>query len=156
MKYKIILFSLPALVLLLNTTCGKNEAHCLSTDLGWILPSIEDTYGCTDTRRSLDIALNNDYTVISNKAEYDEKVTGECHPDIVFDKYDLLIGKKGFGTGNSSIHYELRGDCKGNKILHVSFYQGWTTEAPSVTYHVLLPKAEDNQEIIVETTIISD
>lgn len=156
MKRKTILYFFPAFVLLLNTTCGKNEEICVSTDLGIILPSIEKTYGCTDTRRSLDIALNNDYTVISNKAEYDEKVTGACHPDIDFDKYDLLIGKMGLATGNESVHYNLRGDCAGNRVLRVSFFQNETTEAPNITYHVLLPKAEDNHRIIVETTIVSD
>ncbi|MCL4640364.1 MULTISPECIES: hypothetical protein [Olivibacter] len=118
------------------------------------LPSLEEVYGCTDTRYALHIDLKETHELIRTKHTYDEKVTGSCHPAIDFEKYDLLIGRKGLKSGNHSITYELKKSCTGEERLVVTFHQDISAVAATVTYHVLLPKADSNRTIAVETKIV--
>ncbi|HWV71478.1 MAG TPA: hypothetical protein VN040_07185 [Pseudosphingobacterium sp.] len=135
--------------------CDKAEKHCLQTDIARLAPSsIEEIYDCADTRYSLEIDLQDNYVLLNNKKDYDEKVGGSCHPDIDFEKYDLLIGKKQLQSGNHAIHYQLKEDCAHQQILIVSFYQNLTMVAPNITYHALLPKTASNNNIVIETEVI--
>lgn len=143
-------------IIIIVMACDKAERECLQTDIYRLPPSIEEIYDCPDTRYSLEINQKESYMRLSKKKDYDEKVNGSCHPDIDFEKYDLLIGKKQLQSGNHSIHYELQEDCSRREILVVRFYQNMVMESPNITYHVLLPKSVENNEIVIETMLVYD
>ena len=77
-------------VVLLLASCEKDEA-CKAYPLA--VTSLEAQYGCSDTRRSLDIELVENYTIIRSQAAFDSQVSGNCKPQIDFTSYDLVIGK---------------------------------------------------------------
>ena len=116
--------------------------------------SLENEYGCINTKYQMNIELSDDYMIIRNQSEFSEFVTGSCQPDIDFSNYDLIIGKKGLSNGNNSINYELIENCEnGNQNLTVTFNQNETTEAPNLTYHALIPKLKDGQDLSVEINV---
>lgn len=115
---------------------------------------LETEYGCTNTKYQMDIFLNDDYVVIKNQETFDEMISGSCLPSIDFSLYDLVVGKKGLTTGNTSIAYELIKNCKtGNENLKVTFNQNMTAEAPNLTYHALIPKLNTDQVLAVEIIV---
>ena len=67
----------------------------------------------------------------------------------------ILKGFKNLALSNiDSIEYELVEDCETeNQNLIVTFNQNETTEAPNLTYHALIPKLGDKQELNVEIVI---
>ncbi|MDM8174044.1 hypothetical protein QT327_06705 [Olivibacter sp. 47] len=89
------------------------------------LPSLEEVYGCTDTRYAFHIDLKETHELIRTKHTYDEKVTGSCHPAIDFEKYDLLIGRKGLKSGNHSITYELKKKLYGRGTISCHLSSGY-------------------------------
>lgn len=112
--------------------------------------SLENLYGCSDTRYGLECRLDNDYEIIRSQQSFLNFTTGTCRPEIDFQSYDLIVGKKGLTSGNSSIEYDLIEDCQEeNKILTVTFNQNITTVAPNLTYHALVPKLGDEETIRV-------
>lgn len=116
--------------------------------------SLEREYGCTNTKNSLEVELTDDFTVIRNQADFTNQVTGNCIPDIDFTNYDLIIGKKGLTSGNSSIDYQFTDDCRtGEYVLKVIFSQNIATVAPNITYHRLIPKLPEAKEIKVLTEV---
>ncbi|MCB2408143.1 hypothetical protein [Hymenobacter lucidus] len=146
----------PGFLLVLTLLGGcKTECEmepCTSTPLP--VKSLEGEYGCQDTRRNLTINLSETHTVIRSQVEFDQLVSGPCHPLIDFTTYDLVIGKKGLSSGNAGINYTFRRDCVTSKpMLHVEFRQGLTTEAPNITYHALVPKLNPGEQIGVEIDV---
>ena len=140
------------LALVLVTSCKSDDDSCTDTIIN--TTSLEDEYGCTNTKNQVEIDLSENHTIIRNQLDYTDLVTGDCQPTIDFLLYDLVIGKKGLSTGNISIVYELTEDCEtGNKNLTVTFNQDETTVAPNLTYHSLIPKLSDEQELDVEIII---
>ena len=134
-------------------TC-KGDENCVSPELP--VKSLESEYGCSDTRRQLNINLSETSTIIRSQADFARLVTGSCQPQIDFTTYDLLIGKKGLPNGNSSIAYTLRRDCQTNQVLlRVVFQQNATTEAPNLTYHALVPKLAPGEDIKVQIEVIN-
>ncbi|GGG34806.1 hypothetical protein [Hymenobacter glacieicola] len=120
----------------------------------YAVKSLESEYGCADTRRQLGVNLSETHTIIRSQAEFDQQVSGPCHPQIDFTKYDLVIGKKGLANGNAGIKYSLLRECSGAQlVLRVVFNQGLTTEAPNLTYHALVPKLAAGQELKVDIEI---
>lgn len=116
--------------------------------------SLENLYGCPDTRYGLECRLDNDYEIIRSQQSFLDFTTGTCRPEIDFQSYDLIIGKKGLTSGNSSIEYELRVDCQEEiKILKVTFNQNTATVAPNLTYHSLVPKLGDEETIRVDIEV---
>ena len=112
--------------------------------------SLEKLYGCSDTRYSLECRLDNDYEIIRSQEKFLKFTTGTCRPEIDFQSYDLIVGKKGLTSGNSSIEYYLIEDCQEKiKILTVTFNQNIATVAPNLTYHALIPKLGDEETIKV-------
>ncbi|TGE08289.1 hypothetical protein [Hymenobacter fodinae] len=138
-----------ALVVTGCVTCvGENEPCADAT-----LPttSLEKEYGCTDSRRQLSIGLDQTYTIIRNQADFDKLVTGSCHPQIDFTKYDLVIGNKGTASGSSSIAYTYARECETGQLkLRVKFTQGMTNDAPILTYHALVPKLAPQETVQVD------
>jgi len=117
--------------------------------------SLENEYGCVDTKHQMEIDLMDNFTIIKNQADFDNLVTGSCQPTIDFDIYDLVIGKKGLTSGNESIAYTLVEDCEsGDQTLTVTFHQNLTSVAPNLTYHALIPKLENGQQLSIAINVI--
>jgi hypothetical protein len=146
-KLNLLLF----LGLVLLSGCS-NDDDCTDTVLN--TTSLEIEYGCTNTKYQMDIELSENFMIIKNQLDFAEFVSGSCQPTIDFSIYDLIIGKKGLANGNSSIDNELIKNCEtGNENLIVTFNQNETTEAPNLTYHALIPKLGDEQELNIEIII---
>jgi len=132
-------------------TC-TGEEDCFNPELP--VKSLESEYGCPDTRHQLNIDLSQTHIIIRSQADFDRLVTGSCRPQIDFTTYDLLIGKKGLSSGNSSIKYTLQRDCKTNQAqLRVLFQQNPLTIAPNITYHALVPKLAPSEDVKVEIEV---
>ena len=130
-------------------TCEGDKEHCADG----LLPttSLEKEYGCTDTRKQLSVNLDQAYIIIRNQADFDKQVTGSCHPQIDFTKYDLVIGNKGTASGSSSIAYTYMRECETGQLkLRVKFTQGMTNDAPILTYHALVPKLDPQETVQVD------
>ena len=96
--------------------------------------------------------LSDDFIIIGNQTDFDRLVTGDCHPEIDFFTYDLIIGKKQQSSGNDSIDYQLKKNCEtGNYVLKVTFNQNIAAVAPNLTYHTLAHKLAHGKEITVKT-----
>ncbi len=134
-------------------SCSNDDDNNCS-DLIIETTSLENEYGCSNTKYQMEIELSDNHMIIKNQLEFSEFVTGSCQPEIDFSTYDLVIGKKGLSSGNSSISYELIENCEnGNQTLTVTFNQNETTEAPNLTYHALIPKLENEQELNVQIIV---
>ncbi|EDM45462.1 hypothetical protein SCB49_06632 [unidentified eubacterium SCB49] len=140
---------LPILLILLFVSCStKDEPGCYVSDVDFT--NLETAYGCENTKSQLDIALENTFTFINSQTEYNEQTSGTCMPDIDFDTYTLIIGKKALSNGNTSISYDYSNDCAtATNTLTVTFYQNETTEAPNLTYHILSPKIDEGTTVEV-------
>jgi hypothetical protein len=118
------------------------------------LKHFESDYGCADTRHSLIINLTDECTIIRSKEAYDSQVTGDCHPEIDFTLFDLVIGKQSSGNNNDTITYDLRTTCPDNELtLTVDIIQGLLTVPDSVVYHALIPKMGDGESLNVQISI---
>lgn len=139
------------MMIVLDMSCSKKVEDCLNAPLDTY--SLEELYECENTKRQMDINLSESFTIIKTQSRFSETVSGTCKPEIDFEKYDLIIGKKGLTSGNVSIDYDFRTDCENDRLLlKVTFNQNITTEAPNLTYHVLVDKLNENEnvEVIVE------
>ncbi|MCF6361158.1 MAG: hypothetical protein L3J29_10410 [Cyclobacteriaceae bacterium] len=143
---------LVALMLMVGISSCNKDDDC--TNIAVNITSLENEYGCTNTQYQLEIDLTDNYIIIKNQLDFAEFVSGSCLPTIDFSTYDLVIGKKGFTSGISLIEYELIKNCNsGDLNLKVTFYQNVATVAPNLTYHSLIPKMENQQELNVEILI---
>ena len=141
MKYSLI-FSI--FLLSIFTSCKKNECNEI------ILTSkhLESDYGCVNTKYSLVVDLQNNGKIIRSKEAYDTEVTGPCHPDIDFSKYDLVIGKQSSGNENDTILYDYRSACPNNELtLTVDIIQSDATRPDNVVYHAIIPKLGDEETL---------
>ena len=130
-------------------TCEGENEPCLES----VIPveSLENLYGCTDTRRQLHIDLPQTYTRISTQAEFDQRVSGTCHPQIDFATYDLIIGRSVVHSGGATATYIYRRLCNPGRLeLRVVFTGGITNDAPTLTYHALVPKLGHTETLRVE------
>lgn len=113
-----------------------------------------DALGCS-TMNALNVNVSNSYLIIRSQSEFDNLVsyTGDCPLNIDFSAYDLVIGKKQLTSGNQHIYFDqFTVDCSTRK-LRVIFDQNQTMVAPTVLYHVLIPKLASAEQLIVENVI---
>ena len=111
-------------------------------------------FDCVNTKYSLNINIQNDYTIIRSKESYDSKVTGDCHPTIDFSLYDLVIGRQSSGNENDTIKYDLRRTCPDNELtLTVDIIQSDATRPDNIVYHALIPKLGDEETIKVKINV---
>ena len=114
----------------------------------------ESDYGCTNTKFTLQIDLNNDATIIRSKESYDSKVSGPCHPEIDFSLYDLVIGKQSTSNSNDTILYDYRRTCPDKKMtLSVDLIQSETAQPSTVVYHAIIPKLGDQESLNIKLTV---
>jgi len=105
---------------------------------------------CENSKYSINIDLNNSYTYIRSKEEYDTIVTGNCHPEVDFSNYDLIVGKQASANENNTIYYDLRRTCPDALLtLNIEIVQSELTRPDNVTYHALIPKLGDEETIFV-------
>lgn len=132
-------------------SCSNNDdPGCFVSDIDYT--NLEAAYSCENTKNLLEIDLQDTFSLINSQEEFDTQITGPCMPQIDFDIYTLIIGKKGLSSGNTSINYDYINDCATNtNTLTVNFIQNATTEAPNLTYHILSPKiaADTTVEVII-------
>jgi hypothetical protein len=137
MKNKLLIVTL----LLMNISCRQNH-DCEDKQL-----TIHH-FDCANTKYSLKIDIQNDYTIIRSKETYDSKVTGDCHPTIDFSIYDLVIGRQSLGKENDTIIYDLRKTCPDNELdLNIDIIQSDATRPDNVVYHALIPKLGEEETI---------
>lgn len=143
------IFSLIILSILLYACSSDNSTTC--TNKIALTDNLETVYNCENTTQLLDVpALNDNYIIIRDNDTFLEKVTGSCVTQVDFDKYDLLIGKKGLTNGLSNISYKMTIDCNvKDPVVDVTFYLNETAEAPNVTYHVFVPKLGKERNLAV-------
>lgn len=141
MKYSPI-FTIILLSILIS--CKKND--CDEKIL--IAKHLENDYGCVNTKYSLVVDLQNNGKIIRSKEAYDNEVSGPCHPDIDFSKYDLVIGKQSSGNENDTIIYDYRTACPNNEpTLTVDIIQSDATRPDNVAYHAIIPKLGDEETL---------
>ena len=147
MKYSVLLIS----TIICIMSCSKKDT-CKEQLM--TVKHFESDYGCADTRHSLIINLTNSGTIISSKDAYDSQVSGDCHPQIDFTLYDLVIGKQSSGNNNDTITYDLRKTCPDSKLtLTVNIIQGLLTVPDNVVYHALIPKLGDGESLNIQVIV---
>ena len=147
MKY----ITLISLFLVCVLSCKKKD-NCKEELIS--AKQFDTDYGCTDTKHTLVVDLINNVTVIRSKESYDSKVTGPCHPVIDFNAYDLVIGKQSSANLNDTIIYDYRRACPGNELtLTVDIVQSAVTMPDNVTYHLLIPKVGDEENLNIKINI---
>jgi hypothetical protein len=119
------------------------------------IKNLERDYGCQNTKYTLQMNLNDDVAIISTKESYDNVVSGNCHPDIDFSLYDLVIGKLSISNTNDTIKYELRRTCPGSKLtLAVDLIQLAVTQPSTIVYHSIIPKLGNEETLNIQLTYL--
>lgn len=131
---------------------SSNNSDCEPAALP--VTSLEAEYGCVNTKYTLANSVQgNNYIIIRNQADFNTITDSPgCRPEIDFETYDLILGKKQLTSGNQSIQYQYMDNCT-EKVLKVTFIQDATLVAPTVVYHALIPKLNPNEQINVETIV---
>ncbi|WP_028873620.1 hypothetical protein [Psychroserpens burtonensis] len=144
-----------AISLIFITQSCSNDDDCIPLTID--ITSLEVEYGCINTPYQMDINISEDFIIIRSQTIFDDLVTGTCTPQIDFEAFDLLIGKKALTNGFDTIDYDgLEKNCDNNQLsLSISFILNDTAEAPNVTYHVLVPKLPENELITVSLVTIN-
>jgi hypothetical protein len=143
MKNKLLILTL----LVVSISCSQNN-DCEDKQL-----TIHH-FNCANTKYSLKIDLQNDYTIIRSKDTYDSKVTGDCHPTIDFSTYDLVIGRQSSRNENDTITYDLRKTCPDDELaLNIDIIQSAATRPDNVVYHALIPKLGDEETIKIRVNV---
>lgn len=145
------LFILTTLMVL--TSCSNNDdPGCFISEVDFT--NLEAAYSCENTKNLVEINLKDTHTIINTQAEFDAQISGPCMPQIDFDIYTLIIGKKGLANGNLSISYDYINNCATDtNTLTVTFNQNATTEAPNLTYHILSPKIAKSTTVEVDVIV---
>jgi hypothetical protein len=119
------------------------------------IKNFETDYGCKNTKYSLQINLNDDITVVRSKESYDSVVSGNCHPDIDFSLYDLVIGILPLSNSNDTITYYLSRTCPGLKLdLSIKLIQLSDNKPSTIVYHAIIPKLQDSEYLNIQLTYL--
>jgi hypothetical protein len=125
-------------------SCKKNDCDekILTTK------HFESDYGCQSTKYNLVVDLQNSAKIIRSKEAYDTEVSGPCHPDIDFSKFDLVIGKQSSGNENDTILYDYRSACPNNEAtLTIDIIQSLAARPDNVVYHAIISKLGDEETL---------
>jgi len=142
-SFRIVFFG----VFLILFSCSSDE-DCVPTIIG--TTNLELQYDCLSTTATVDIDLENTYTIIRNQDDYDTLVSGSCDVEIDFTRFDLLIGKEQLTTGFDGISYFMFLECEDNSLqLEISIGLTEAIVSPNITYHVLFPKFVIERDVAV-------
>lgn len=141
-------------MLSLLSSCESSNSSNDCTPQELPVKSLETEYGCVNTKYTLANSVQgNNYVIIRNQNDFNTITDSPaCRPEIDFETYDLILGKKQLTSGNQSIQYQYIDNCT-EKVLTVTFVQDATLVAPTVVYHALIPKLNPNEQINVETIV---
>jgi len=122
-------------------SCIKKD-ECLVEQM--IPYHFESDFGCDNTMRSLKIDLTNNCALIRTIEDYNNKVSGACHPEINFSWFDLIIGRQSSDYLIDTILYDLKWSCPDNEyILTVDMVKSATVLQDTVVFHAIIPKIAD-------------
>ena len=134
------------------TKCGLEPEPCETRQLA--TSSLEAEYGCSDTRFLKSEPLES-AAITRTQAEFDQLVTGECHPQVDFTKFDLVIGQRQMsGSSSASASYTYQIICPANeRVLRVVLKSGVTNDFGFRSYHALVPKLAPTETVRVEVEV---
>ncbi|MEM6298676.1 MAG: hypothetical protein AAF740_08325, partial [Bacteroidota bacterium] len=111
----------------------------------FITTSLELEYGCTNTLYDMDVDIfTGNPQHIRSKEQFDLLVTGTCLPEIDFDNYDLVIGKRQFAFEVDTVsHYPLK-TSDGTVIIVFEVRKGQDLlQEKTIVYHALITKIRE-------------
>jgi len=149
-KFPAIAILVVLLVAIIGDSCKKDDCDEV------IIPekSLEELYGCADTRNDLIIDLTNEAIIITNQVDFEDKVDGTCSPIIDFATYDLIVGKATTTQSVDTIYYDYRIACPGgNKTLTVEIIQTATIAAETPVFHALVPKLGNGENVTLNVHV---
>jgi hypothetical protein len=141
------------IILIISLPCILSSCHVCRES---VIPvkHFETDYGCPDTKHTLEIDLTDQCTLIQTRADYDNQVSGTCHPDIDFDTYYLVIGKQSTANEVDTIYYDYGISCPENDLtLTVEIIQDAVAVKDTVVYHALIPKQENSGTIVINVKV---
>ncbi|NVO31277.1 hypothetical protein [Hymenobacter lapidiphilus] len=118
--------------------------------------SLDKEYGCTSSRW-INLSAGPAPVIIRSQAQFDQQATGECHPQIDFAKYDLVIGQQlqMNGGASASATYDYQLNCSdASRVLRVLLKPGVTLDLRTYTYHALVPKLGPAETVKVEVQVL--
>jgi hypothetical protein len=148
MKNLILIFS----ILLLTVSCKKQSTN--TCDPGLVpYKSLYSEYGCSLFVDDTNINYAT-FVIIKNQTDFDNTIIRNCSPNIDFDIYDLVIGRKQFASGIDSIDYAIFKNCENNRIdINATVTRLDSDDAPEIVYSCLLPKLQLNEAVNVNFII---
>lgn len=121
--------------------CNDPDNPCY-TDLSNKVSTLETIYNCTTTISTMQLITNDEYKIITNTADYDALVEGDCHPNIDFAQYNLIIGSIFNESEINFKKYTFIKSCEPNDYKLTVEYELLPTAADDIkqTYAILIPK----------------
>jgi len=136
MKYKILtLFLLP---FLMGAGCQKDEEILEELEFVPIVIQKFADFGCEHQSWKIKAGYANDYYIINSAEDLNKYIEYECKPDIDFSKYIVILGNKGFSTGTSLVSEKVE-ENNVELVYTLTFSKGFSMDAPSVKYHIVIP-----------------
>jgi len=128
-------------VFILFSSCCKDDSVC-TIDITNKAFSIEEVYGCNNTITELVINSDTNSFFITNMNEYNNLISGDCHPQIDFEEYNLLIGKTFSLNKINSFEYTFYETCESGiyKLYLKPIKEVNSNLERFYTYHLLIPK----------------
>src|SRR5690606_11042585 len=109
MKIKALLFFA---LTLLYVSCKDDDDYCSSSYLEYT--TLEAEYGCENSLFDMQVdweGIENNYILITNQSDFEEKASSTCLPEIDFENYDLILILT--GTSNlDSYNYYVVNTCQ--------------------------------------------
>lgn len=137
--FKIFFF----IFLLINNGCCNNDDDVCLTDISNKTTNIESLYGCQNSAINFQLNPISTYKIITNETDYNNFVTGICHPNIDFEHYNLIIGTIGSSKELITLNYNFYQSCE-NNIYKLNLNVKYGNELNTQTFYyfnVLVPKS---------------
>ncbi|RFP65873.1 hypothetical protein D0N36_06620 [Hymenobacter lapidiphilus] len=131
----------------------ENLQPCQSGPIS--VSSLEAEYGCTYSRW-IDLSTGPAPVIIRSQAQFDQQAKGQCHPQVDFARYDLIIGQQPQlgGAASATATYDYQRNCSDlGRTLQVVLKNGVTFDLATYTYHVLVPKLAPTETVKVEVQV---
>lgn len=118
-----------------------DENSCTSGTIPTI--SLSDI-GCNNAERLVKLNSSNELELIRSQDEFENLVIAPCALDIDWQQYDLVIGTVRLAQGYAGMKRTAVFDCVEDRMeMTVEITLSGTTDAPTVTWSFLIPKATD-------------